>query len=130
MRERFERLSGAAARRPILTLGLVLALAVIGGLGALRIEPSAGPDTFVSRSSPVYRATADDERHFGDQALIVLIREPLGDLVTTRDLVTLTRLEACLAGQTVAFDSTERAIVPVTSAGRTPYGGWAARAES
>jgi hydrophobe/amphiphile efflux-3 (HAE3) family protein len=122
--ERFERLSGAAARRPILTLGVVLALAVTGGLGALRIKPSAGLDTFVSRSSAVYRATADDERHFGDQALIVLIREPLGDLVTTRDLVTLTRLEACLAGQYATDSPALRAYTPVRAGSHAPYGGW------
>ena len=59
-----ERLCGAAARRPILTIGIVLALAVGGGLLALGLRPSAGIDTFVSSSSPSYRATVDDQRHF------------------------------------------------------------------
>ena len=57
----FERLCGAAARRPILTVGIVLALAVGGGLLALGLRPSAGIDTFVSSSSSSYRATADDQ---------------------------------------------------------------------
>ena len=38
MRERFEGLASAAARRPALTLGIVLALAVGGGLLALRLD--------------------------------------------------------------------------------------------
>src|ERR1700744_5599618 len=97
----FERLCGAAARRPILTGGIVLALAIGGGLLALGLRPSAGIDTFVGSSSPSYRATLSDERHFGDDAVIILIHEPLTDLVETKDLGTLTQLEACLAGQVV-----------------------------
>src|SRR5579864_1467932 len=119
---RFERLAGAAARRPILTLGIVLALALGGGLLALGLKPSAGTDTFVSRSSPSYRATAADERAFGGDAVIVLIREPLPDLVETKDLGTLTLLEACFAGQYVVADQNLRAFVPSTGP-HAPYGG-------
>src|ERR1700691_2066080 len=104
-RERFERLSGAAARRPVLVIGIVLALAIAGGLLALGLKPSAGIDTFVSSSSPSYKATADDERHFGDEAVIILIHESLPNLVETKDLGTLTQLEACLAGQYVVANS-------------------------
>ncbi|MFZ0092229.1 MAG: hypothetical protein WAL63_22200, partial [Solirubrobacteraceae bacterium] len=119
-----QRLSGLAARRPLLTVGLVLALALAGGGAALGLRPSGGIDTFVSSSSASYRATAGDARHFGDDAVIVLVREPLGTLVTT-DLATLTRLEACLAGQEVAASPTLGADVPVTSGSPHPYGGWA-----
>ena len=42
MRERFERLASGAAKRPVLTLGIVLALALAGGLLALGLEPDAG----------------------------------------------------------------------------------------
>jgi hypothetical protein len=122
--KRFQRLSGAAARRPILTVAVVLALALGGGLLALGLKPSAGIDTFVSSSSPSYRATADDERHFGDDAVIILIRESLPDLVQTGDLVTLTRLEACLAGQYVVADSKLAAFIPVRAGTHAPYGGW------
>src|SRR5947209_2685772 len=65
----FERLCSAAARRPILTSGIVLALAVGGGLLALGLRPAAGVDTFVRSPSASYRATADDQRHFGDDAV-------------------------------------------------------------
>jgi hydrophobe/amphiphile efflux-3 (HAE3) family protein len=118
----FERLAGAAGRRPLLTLGIVLALALGGGLESLRLKPSAGIDTFVRKSSASYRATVDDERQFGDDAVIVLIREPLPDLVETKDLGTLTQLEACFAGQYVVPNQTLRAFVPSTSP-HTPYGG-------
>ena len=96
----FQRLSGAAARRPVTTIGVVLALALAGAVLALGLKPSAGIDTFVSASSPSYQATVNDERHFGDDAVIILIHESLPNLVETKDLGTLTELEACLAGST------------------------------
>src|SRR5579859_7225605 len=118
---RFERLAGAAARRPVLTIGIVLALALGGGLLSLGLKPSAGTDTFVSKSSASYRATADDERHFGDDAVIVLIHEPLPDLVETKDLATLTQLEACFAGQYVVANPTLRAFTPVKVGAHAAY---------
>src|SRR5246127_5376195 len=120
----FERLSGAAARRPILAIGIVLALAIGGGLLALGLKPSAGIDTFISASSPSYRATVDDERHFGDQAVIILIHESLPNLVETKDLGTLTQLEACLAGQYVVANAKLHAFTPAPAGSRAPYGGW------
>lgn len=122
--KRFERVSGAAARRPILTLAVVLALALAGGVLALGLKPSAGIDTFVSSSSPSYRATIDDEHHFGDQAVIILIHESLPNLVETKDLGTLTQLEACLGGQTVVPSSSLHAFTPAPAGSRPPYGGW------
>jgi uncharacterized protein len=116
----FERISGAAARRPALVLAIVLALAIAGGILALGLKPSAGTDTFVNRSSAAYRATADDQRHFGDDAVIILVREKLTNLVETRDLATITQLEACLGGQYVQANSTLRAFTAVKHAA---YGG-------
>ncbi|MGH3262872.1 MAG: MMPL family transporter, partial [Trebonia sp.] len=120
----FERLSRVAARRPALTLGIVLALAIAGGLLALGLRPSAGIDTFVGSSSPSYRATADEQRHFGDEAVIVLVSEPLPDLVQTHDLGALTQLEACLAGQYVVASAKLHAFTPVRAGTHAPYGGW------
>jgi uncharacterized protein len=122
VRERFERLAGAAARRPVLTIGIVLALALAGGVLSLGLKPSAGTDTFVSKSSASYQATSNDQRNFGDDPIIVLIHEPLPDLVETKDLATLTQLEACFAGQYVVANQTLRAFTPVTGQ-HTPYGG-------
>jgi uncharacterized protein len=119
----FERLCSAAARRPILTVGIVLALALGGGLLALGLRPSAGIDTFVSASSASYKATADDERHFGDDAVIILIRESLPNLVETKDLATLTQLEACLAGQYVVANTSVQAFTPVKAGTHAAYGG-------
>src|ERR1700743_233701 len=119
----FERLCGAAARRPILTVGIVLALGLGGGLLALGLRPSAGIDTFVSSSSASYKATADDQRHFGDDAVVILIRESLPNLVGTKDRGTLTELEACLAGQYVQASATLGAFTPVRAGTHAAYGG-------
>ena len=119
--ERFERFVAAVSRRPALTVGIVVVLALAGGLLALGLRPSAGIDTFVAKSSPAYQATIDDEHHFGSDAVIVLIHEPLPDLVQTKDLATLTALEACFAGQYAVANSTLRAFTFTSN--HTPYGG-------
>ena len=124
VRDRCERLARAAGARPLLTVGIVFALALGGGVLALGLKPSAGADTFVSRSSASFQATADDQRSFGDDAVVVLIREPLGDLVGTKDLVTVTALEACLAGQYAVHDQNLEAFTPAAAGTHPPYGGW------
>src|SRR5690349_13916411 len=112
MRERFQGVASAAARRPVLTLGIVLALAIAGGLLALGLEPDAGTGTFVSSSSSSFKATESDHQHFGGDAVVILIKEPLTNLVETKDLATLTQLEACLAGQVVVANSTLGSFTP------------------
>src|SRR5437763_1800624 len=90
--QRFERLAAVAARRPVLTISIVVALAVAGGLLALGLKPSAGTDTFVGRSTASYKATADDQRHFGDDSVVILIKESLPNLVETKDLALDSRI--------------------------------------
>src|SRR5437588_1598316 len=89
---RFERLVRAAAGRPLLTLVVVAALALAGGALSLGLRPTAGTDTFVSRSSASFQATEEDHRQFGSDAVIILIREPLTDLVETNDLASVSQL--------------------------------------
>jgi hydrophobe/amphiphile efflux-3 (HAE3) family protein len=123
VKERLERLARAAAARPALTLVVVLIAALGGGLLALGLRPDTGTDTFVSRSAASYRATDAFHRHFGDDAVIIMIRESLPNLVETTDLGRLSQLEACLAGQVVVPSSTAKSFVPAAGA-QTPYGGW------
>jgi uncharacterized protein len=123
MKERLEGLANAAARRPVLTLGIVLALALAGGLLALGLKPDAGADTFVSSSSSSYRATQADYSHFGGDAVVILIREKLSDLVETKDLATESELEACLGGQTLVANQNLGSFIPAPTS-TPPYGGW------
>jgi predicted RND superfamily exporter protein len=124
MRVQFERLVTTAARRPWLTVAVVLVLALGGAVLALGMQTDAGTDTFVSNSTASARATADDHQHFGGDAVVILIREPLTDLVETKDLAITSQLEACLAGQTLVANNTLGAFTPA-SATQRPYGGWA-----
>ena len=113
LRARLERLAGAAARRPLLTLAIVAALAVGGGVLALGLSPDTGDSTFVSSSSASYQATVGDERHFGGEPVVVLIREHLTSLVETQDLARVSELEACLGGQELSANQTLGSYVPV-----------------
>jgi uncharacterized protein len=121
MKERFEGLARAAASRPFVTLAVVIALALAGGVLALGLQPDAGTDTFVSGSTASARATADDHRHFGGDAVVILVRERLTDLVETSDLAIVSQLEACLAGQTIVAGQTSFTTAPASA---RPYGGW------
>jgi hydrophobe/amphiphile efflux-3 (HAE3) family protein len=123
MRVRFERVAAACARRPFITLGVVIALALAGGLAALGMQTDAGTDTFVSGSAPSARATADDHRHFGGDPVVILVREPLTDLIETKDLAIVSELEGCLAGQTILANQNLGAFVTAPPTQR-PYGGW------
>src|SRR5436190_386838 len=123
MLKRFEGLAGAAARRPVLTIGIVTAFALGGAVLALGLQPDAGTYTFVSSSSASARATQDDHLHFGGDAVVVLIREQLTNLVETKDLGTVSQLEACLAGQTLVPNDTLGSFTAAPAKQR-PYGGW------
>jgi len=102
-------LMGLAARRPVAVAATVLALAAACTVLALRLEPSADTDTLVGHSTPGYSATRDLHRSFGDDAVYVVVREPVTQVVLTDDLNQVLGLEGCLSGN-----------VP---AGRTPRGG-------
>jgi hydrophobe/amphiphile efflux-3 (HAE3) family protein len=124
VRRTFERLVRVATGRPAVTLGIVLALALAGGALALRLQPDTATDTFVGSSSPSYRASADDNQHFGGDPVVILIHESLPNLVETKDLGTVTELEACLAGQVVVPNQQLQAFTPAPAGAQTPYGGW------
>ncbi len=96
----FERVVRFAATRPIVVLAVTAALALGGGaLAALTLHPSAGTDTLAGRSSPTAKATADFHRNFGDESIVILVREHLPELVGSSDLGRLIELEYCLSGQ-------------------------------
>ena len=93
-----QRIAAAAVRRPLAVTLAVSALALAGGVLALRLEPSVDAGTLVDRGSSTFRATADYHKRFGDDAVYVLVRERLTDLVLTQDLGRLLGLEGCISG--------------------------------
>jgi hydrophobe/amphiphile efflux-3 (HAE3) family protein len=97
----FAALARVALRRPVATVGAVVALSVVGGVAALGLRPTGAVDTLVSRSDPTYRTTQAYHRHFGDDSVIVLVRTPPGQLrqlLLTQDIQRLLGLEGCLSG--------------------------------
>ncbi len=124
MKPRLEALARTAARRPLAALATILILAVAGGLLALSLEPSTGLDTFVSKSSSTYQATDQDHQRFGGDAIVILVREPLSNLVLSKDLATISFLEACLAGQYVVPSQELQSFSPAPAGAHAPYGGY------
>jgi hydrophobe/amphiphile efflux-3 (HAE3) family protein len=96
--EIFERIVRAVARRPLVPLIGVALLAIAGTLLALRLEPSTGTDTLVSKGSEAFEQTEDFKRDFGDDAVVVLVKGDLQRTLLTDDLQRLIQLEGCLSG--------------------------------
>jgi predicted RND superfamily exporter protein len=91
-------LAGRAARRPVLTLAIVGALALVGAVAALSLRPSAATDTLVGKSSSTYRETQHFYARFGEEPVEVLVKGDLRKLVLSSDIDRLVGLEGCLSG--------------------------------
>ena len=89
---------GAAARRPLLVGLAVGLLALAGGVLALRLEPTAATDPLVGRGSASFAATERLHQRFGDEAVYVLVREPVTQLTLTSDILRVQGLEGCISG--------------------------------
>lgn len=98
MTRRLERVVRAAARRPERVLAIAALIATVGGLLALRLQPSAATDTLVGRSTDAFEATETLHDRFGDDPVAVLVRGPLENTVLTDNLGRLIGLEGCLSG--------------------------------
>ena len=98
MTDRFARIAGWCVGRPVAVVAGVAMVALIGAVAALRLEPDAGTDQLVDSDSAAYRATQEFRQKFGDDAVVVLVKGNLEQLVLTSDLGTLLSLEGCLSG--------------------------------
>ena len=94
----FERIVAWATRHAVLVVAFVAVLAIAGGVLALRLQPSADTDTLVNRSSGSFQATDAYHRDFGEDAVLILVRQYLPKTVLTADLERLVGLEGCIAG--------------------------------
>jgi uncharacterized protein len=94
--------AGGTARRPRLILALAIALGLGGAALALRLKPTAATSTFVSSSSPEYKATQRFYESFGEEPIEVLVKGDLQQLVLSSDIDRLVGLEGCLSGNVPA----------------------------
>jgi uncharacterized protein len=95
-------LTSGATRRPVLVIAVVTVLGVVGAAFALRLTPTAATSTFVSSSSPEYRATQQFYKNFGEEPIEVLVKGDLQQLVLSSDVDRLVGLEGCLSGNVPA----------------------------
>src|SRR2546423_5319966 len=106
-KEFFGRVARLVTERPVATVAVVGALALIGAALALRLEPSASTDTLVGRDTAAFKATERFRKQFGDESVIVLVKGTLQRTVLTSDLSRLIGLEGCLSGNAPAQALTE-----------------------
>jgi uncharacterized protein len=95
-------LVGGATRRPRLTIAIAVVLGLGGAAFALRLRPTAATNTFVSSSSPEYKATQRFYQSFGEEPVEVLVKGDLQQLMLSSDIDRLLGLEGCLSGNVPA----------------------------
>ncbi len=103
MRDLFARVGAWCVERPAPVIALVVLLTIVGGVGALSLEPDGEAETLVDRGSETFQATEELKEKFGDDAVVVLVRGDLERLMLTEELGKILLLESCLAG-TVSTD--------------------------
>ncbi|MFL5898448.1 MAG: efflux RND transporter permease subunit [Solirubrobacterales bacterium] len=96
---RFGRVAAWAAEhaRPLLAVAVVAALA--GAIGATQVPTDAGLGTLADSDSATYRATQAVRDEFGEEPVVVLVKGELPQLILTRNIFRLLRLEGCLSGK-------------------------------
>jgi hydrophobe/amphiphile efflux-3 (HAE3) family protein len=93
----FSGLAVRAARRPLLTLGLLGLLGIGCAVAALNLRPTAATDTLVGSSSSTYKETQSFYKHFGEEPVEILVKGDLRKLVLSSDIDRLVGLEGCMS---------------------------------
>jgi hydrophobe/amphiphile efflux-3 (HAE3) family protein len=95
----FARTAAWAARRARWVLAVALLVAIAAGVEATRIPTDAGVGTLVDSGNPTYQATEHVREVFGEEPVVVLVKGELPQLLLTKDILRLLRLEGCLSGK-------------------------------
>src|ERR1700744_5695321 len=74
-------------------------VAIVAGPAATQVHTDAGLSTLVGKDDPTYEATQRVRAEFGEEPVVVLVKESLPRLLLGKDLVRLLRLEGCLSGK-------------------------------
>jgi hydrophobe/amphiphile efflux-3 (HAE3) family protein len=98
VRNLLARIAGWCVERPAPVLAAAVLVTLVAAIGALKLEADAGTQQFVDTDSEAFKATEEFHRQFGDDAVAVLVRADLQQLVLTSNLGKLLSLEACLSG--------------------------------
>jgi hydrophobe/amphiphile efflux-3 (HAE3) family protein len=84
------------ARAVLVVAGLV---AIAAAVAATQVDTDAGLSTLVGKGDPTYKATQRVRAEFGEEPVVVLVKESLPKLLLGKDLIRLVHLEACLSGK-------------------------------
>jgi uncharacterized protein len=84
------------ARAVLVVAGLV---AIAAAVAATQVDTDAGLGTLVGTGDPTYEATQRVRSEFGEEPVVVLVKESLPKLLLGKDLIRLTHLEGCLSGK-------------------------------
>jgi hydrophobe/amphiphile efflux-3 (HAE3) family protein len=87
----------ASHARPLLAVTVIVAIGA--AIGATRIPTDAGVGTLTDTSSTTYKATQQVREDFGEEPVVVLVKGELPQLILTRNIFRLLRLEGCLSGK-------------------------------
>ena len=99
MRKLLGRIGEWAVTRPAPAIVAVISVvAIVGVVGALRLSPDAGTDKLVDNGSAAFKGTKEFRERFGDDAIVILAKGDLDQLVLTNNIDRLLSLETCLAG--------------------------------
>ena len=99
VRSLFARVAGRAVERPTQVVVVAVLLTLIGAIASLRLAPDASTSSLVDRDSSTYAATQEFHQQFGDDPVVVMVRDDLGRLLLTPQRDKLLALEGCLSGK-------------------------------
>jgi hydrophobe/amphiphile efflux-3 (HAE3) family protein len=92
-------IAGWAVRHARSVLAVAAGVALVAAVAATQLATDAGTDTLVDRDSESYLATERVREVFGEEPVVVVAEGDLQELILTRNLEKLLRLEGCLSGK-------------------------------
>jgi hydrophobe/amphiphile efflux-3 (HAE3) family protein len=99
LRTWFGRVAAWAAGHAKPLLAIAAVVAVGAAVGATQIPTDAGVDTLADSGSTTYEATQHVRQEFGEEPVVVLVKGELPQLLLTKNIFKLLRLEGCLSGK-------------------------------
>ncbi|HKZ13368.1 MAG TPA: MMPL family transporter [Solirubrobacterales bacterium] len=98
-RRPFGAIAAWSARHARAVLVVAGVIAVAAAVGATQVDTDAGLSTLVGKGDPTYQVTQRARSEFGEEPVVVLVKESLPKLLLGKDLLRLLRLEGCLSGK-------------------------------
>src|SRR3954469_18211846 len=98
----FGRLTTFALQNAATVAVVSATFGIVGLVLALGLSPSAAPGDFSDSGSSASKATAELNRDFGGEPVVVLVKGRLTGMLLTQDVNRLLGLEGCISGNAPA----------------------------